>query len=262
MIKSLVIALQTYSRIPMPQVEWDDKSMKYVFCFFPLVGAFVGGFEILWYFLSELLCLTVWIYGAVAAVIPLLVTGAIHMDGFCDTVDALSSHQSRERMLEILKDSHAGAFAIIFCGVWLLCYFGFWANIPNVSLMHGFGEDWNILFTVCFGFVLSRALSGLAIANFKGARTNGMLAGFAGPAKKSTVTITMLVYIVICVVFMILFGGWLGVITVVVNGLIFGYYRYLSYKKFGGITGDLAGWFLQLAELGTVAAISLFGFII
>lgn len=253
MLKSLIIALQTYSRIPMPQVDWDDKSMKYVFCFFPLVGAFVGGFEILWFFLAGILELNSFVYAAVAAVIPILVTGAIHMDGFCDTVDALSSHQSRERMLEILKDSHAGAFAIIFCGVWILCYFAFWTTV-HVS--------WNYLFAVCFGFILSRALSGLAIANFKSAREKGMLAGFAGPAKKSTVTITMLVYIVLSIACIIIFARWLGVIIVAVNLLIFWYYKYLSYKKFGGITGDLAGWFLQLCELGTVAVVGIFNFII
>jgi len=253
MLKSLIIALQTYSRIPMPQVEWDNKSMRYVFCFFPVVGAFVGGFEILWFFLAGVLKLPSLVYGAVAAIIPILITGAIHMDGFCDTVDALSSHQPRERMLEILKDSHAGAFAIIFCGVYLICSFAFWTTILG---------NWNLLFAVCFGFIMSRALSGLAIATFKSARSKGMLAGFAGPAKKSTVAITMLVFILVSAVCMIIFAKWIGVIIVVVNFLIFIYYRYLSYKKFGGITGDLAGWFLQLCELGTIAVVGILGFII
>ena len=44
---------------------------------------------------------------------PVLVTGGIHLDGFLDTADALSSWQPWEKKLEILKDSHAGAFAII-----------------------------------------------------------------------------------------------------------------------------------------------------
>ena len=50
-----------------------------------------------------------------AVLIPVLVTGGIHLDGLLDTADALSSWQTRERRLEILKDSHAGAFAIIVC---------------------------------------------------------------------------------------------------------------------------------------------------
>lgn len=43
---------------------------------------------------------------------------------FCDTTDALSSHQPRERKLEILKDSHTGAFAVIWCAVYFILYFG------------------------------------------------------------------------------------------------------------------------------------------
>lgn len=46
-------------------------------------------------------------------VLPILLTGGIHMDGFMDTMDALHSYQDRERKLEILKDSHVGAFACL-----------------------------------------------------------------------------------------------------------------------------------------------------
>ena len=49
----------------------------------------------------------------ILTVIPVFVTGGIHVDGLLDTSDALSSWQERTRRLEILKDSHAGAFAII-----------------------------------------------------------------------------------------------------------------------------------------------------
>ena len=51
---------------------------------------------------------------AVALVlVPVIVTGGIHVDGLLDTSDALSSWRDREKRLEILKDSHAGAFAVI-----------------------------------------------------------------------------------------------------------------------------------------------------
>ena len=41
-IRSLIIAFSTYSRIPMPQVEWSDENRKYTMCFFPLIGAVIG----------------------------------------------------------------------------------------------------------------------------------------------------------------------------------------------------------------------------
>ena len=37
------------------------------------------------------------------------------------------------------------------------------------------------------------------------------------------------------------------------------YYRHMSYKQFGGITGDLAGWFLQITELTLTAVIVIGG---
>ena len=47
-----------------------------------------------------------------AILIPVLITGGIHLDGLLDTADALSSYKTKEEKLEILKDSHAGAFAL------------------------------------------------------------------------------------------------------------------------------------------------------
>ena len=260
MLKSIIVALQTYSRIPMPQIDWTEKSMKYAICFFPVVGIFIGGFEILWVFLAGLLHLPAIIYGAVGCAIPIIVSGAIHMDGFCDTVDALSSHQDKERMLEILKDSHAGAFAIIFGALYLIIYFASWSGLSLVMEQHD--GSWRILYAVCFGFILSRGLSGLALNLFQGARNNGMLQGFKDAADKRTLTIAMLIYIVVSAFFMILFAGWIGAVMVAANGLLFFYYRLLSYRKFGGITGDLAGWFLQLSELTTVLAAIILGFVL
>ena len=169
------------------------------------------------------------------------------MDGFLDTVDALSSHQSRERKLEILKDPHTGAFAVIFAGVWLLVDAACFTGI----------QEYRSLWILGFGFVLSRALSGLAVVCFRNARGSGMLNTFSDAAQKQRVRITMLCWIIAAAAGMILLGGVRGLITAAVNGLIFAGYRWLSWRQFGGITGDLAGWFLQMAELGTVLALAL-----
>ena len=42
LLSSCVIAFSTYSRIPMPQAEWNEKTMRHTLAFFPLVGAAVG----------------------------------------------------------------------------------------------------------------------------------------------------------------------------------------------------------------------------
>ena len=247
MLKSLCLAFTTYSRIPVPRVEWTEKNLRWCICFFPLIGAVLGAVEFLWMWLSQMLALPALLRGAVAAALPLLLTGGIHLDGFCDTVDALSSHQSRERRLEILKDPNAGAFAVIFLGVWLLLYFAAWFCVESTAGLWAAG----------LAFILSRSLSGLALTNWVQARKNGMLRTVSDAAKKKTVNIVMMVYIIICIVLLPLLSGWRGALVIAVNALALLWYRLMSYSKFGGVTGDLAGCFLSLAELGSMLILAI-----
>ena len=247
MYNSLLIAFRTYSRIPVPEADWTEENMKYAMCFFPLIGAVIGGMEFLWMFLANLIRCPAILQAVIACLLPLLITGGIHMDGFLDTADALSSHQSRERMLEILKDSHTGAFAVISAGIWMLLYFGAFTGITS----------YKSLWIVGFGFVLSRSFSGLAVVLFRNARKQGMLSAFSGTAASYRVIVTMAVSLAVSALGMILLGGVRGLIAVAVSCAVFGYYRWFSYRKFDGITGDLAGWFLQLAELGIALSTAL-----
>ena len=105
-IKSICVAFSMYSKIPMPRVEWNEKNMKYAMCFFPLVGAVIGGLMLLVRFLCGRFGFNTSVYAVVMTALPVLVSGGIHTDGFIDTVDALSSYGDKEKKLEILKDPH------------------------------------------------------------------------------------------------------------------------------------------------------------
>lgn len=246
MLKSLFVAFGTYSVLPTPHTEWDEKSMRYAICFFPLIGALIGALEVLWALACERFLLPDVLRGAVAAVLPLLLTGGIHMDGFCDTLDAIASRQSRERKLEILKDSHVGAFAVIFSGAYLLCFFAAWSALE---------EEFALLAAV--GFVLSRALSGFALTNWKCAREDGMLRAFSDAAAKKTVTVCMLGISLLCAAAMVLLGGLYGLAALGVNLLMLAAYRAAAMRHFGGVTGDVSGWFLQMCELSTVFSLAI-----
>ena len=247
MLKSLCIAFATYSRIPTPRVEWNEQSLRWAVCFFPLVGAVIAGLELLWFWLAGLLEVKTLLWAGIAAALPILVTGGIHLDGYCDTVDALSSHQTRERKLEILKDSNAGAFAVIFFGLWLLLYFCGWSCV----------EEMRTVLAVGISCVLSRALSGLALTNFPQARKQGMLRTVADAARKNAVTGVMAGYIVLCAAGLLVLMPLRGLLVLAVNGLALLYYRVMSQRQFGGVTGDLAGCFLSLAELGSVLILAI-----
>ncbi|MDO4493987.1 MAG: adenosylcobinamide-GDP ribazoletransferase [Clostridia bacterium] len=238
MFSALIIAFSTYSRIPMPQVEWTDANRRHAMCFFPLVGAVVGAAVALWLRLSLALGFGAFLRGAVAATIPLLITGGIHMDGFMDTADALASHQPRERRLEILKDSHTGAFAVMSAAAYLLVSAALYAEAGARDALPLAGV-----------FVLSRALSAATAVTLPGARANGMLSGFTRPAGQRAVLGAAVVFSVLAAVLFWQTGPVCLLCCVLAATLSTWYYRRMALGAFGGVTGDLAGWFTTVNEL-------------
>ena len=245
----LLVAVSMYSRIPMPQklIKWDDDGMKYSICFFPIVGVVIGTALLLWRYLCELLGFGEILFAAVAAAIPIFITGGIHMDGYCDTIDALSSYQPMERKLEILKDPNAGAFAVIKACVYFLLYFAFMTRISYSGII-----------ILAIGFVFSRSLSGLAVVNFKSANKSGLAAMFKERSHKQIVTVVLLIIFAACVTAMFILADVITAAAAVVSAaVIFLYYKHMAYKQFGGVTGDIAGYFLVKCELWMLVGIVL-----
>ena len=138
-IKSVIVSFSMYSKIPMPQFEWKEEDMRYMLCFFPWIGAVIGICLWLWAVLCEKAGIGMLAFTTIGSVIPILITGGFHVDGFMDTMDAFHSYQPREKKLEILKDSHIGAFAVIMLAAYGLIYLGAFSEI----------RDMDILKTVC-----------------------------------------------------------------------------------------------------------------
>lgn len=230
----------------MPQVEWNHETMRYALCFFPLVGCVIGLLEWGWSMLSGHMGLGMMFTAAIRVAIPVLVTGGIHLDGLLDTADALSSHQEKEKKLEILKDSHAGAFAIIVCCVYFAVLFGAWSE-----------TDLKSVFVLGVGFALSRALSGFGVTAIPAARGSGLSYTFRKQADRKRSRRILIAEIVICMAAMILIdplrGGCCAAVAAVVCLIC---YR-MAMRQFGGTTGDIQGFFLCLCELLMVCAAAL-----
>lgn len=229
----------------MPRADWTEENMSHTMCFFPLIGGVIGGLMMLLYQLMLALehhgsNLSHFFWTAIFVLIPFLVTGGIHMDGFLDTMDAISSYQPRERRLEILKDPHTGAFAIISCGLYLVADLGIFSSLNGTAIK-----------LISLGFVLSRALSGLSVLRFPQARKSGdgSVATFSKNAKKKVDQMVLLAYVILVGLLLVLTAGLSGGAVLITALAVFAYYHHMALKKFGGITGDLAGYFLQLVEL-------------
>ena len=237
-LKGLVIAFASYTRIPMPQVDWSEENRRWSMCFFPLIGVVVGGLIWLWLALCDGLHIGPFLRGAIGAVLPLLVTGGIHMDGFMDVTDAMTSWQTKEKRLEILKDSHVGAFAVIACGAYLLLMAGL---LSECTAAQGLG--------LTAAFVLSRSMSAYAMVALPQAKKQGMLADNARNADHHRVRLASWGWFAAAAVAAVCGLGWYGLALPAGALACLGWYAHRAKKYFGGISGDQAGWYVQVTEL-------------
>ena len=243
LLRSLAIAISMYSKIPVPTVDWNEKNMKYAMCFFPVVGAVAGGLQLLiGYLLLKYTSCGNLFFAIAMVLIPVIVSGGIHLDGFADTVDALSSYGDREKKLEILKDPNTGAFAVIGLCVYFLADTALWSEV-TVELLP----------VIACTYMLSRSLSGISVVSFRAAKNSGLLRTFQDGAQKKRVRVVLIVWACVCGGIMLYLSWKTAVIVILAALFVFLYYYRMSRKQFGGITGDLAGYFLQVCELAMLA---------
>ena len=246
---SFKIAFAMFSKIPMPQADWSEENMRYMLCFFPFVGTAIGVVMLAVEWICRYLGLGSSFIAAALILVPVLVTGGIHVDGLLDTSDALSSWRDREKRLEILKDSHAGAFAVITACVYFLAMYGGMNQIVEQ-------ENYQMLYILAAGYMVSRCLSGIGVITLPKANANGTVAEFSRKAQDTRVRNTLIVYLVLLTVFMLWIQPVWGAAVIVTALLVFLFYVHKAMKYFGGTTGDLSGYFLCLCEVWIVLVLA------
>lgn len=251
-LKSFVIAFSVYSKIPVPQLAWKEEDVKYMLCFFPWVGAVIGGCVYMWNELCSVSGMGETCRVLIDAAIPLMLTGGFHADGFMDTMDAFHSYCPKEKKLEILKDVHIGAFSVIMLALYGLIYTAAFSEIAEKSLIK----------IICGGFFFARCLSGIAVVSFPLAKEEGMLACFSGSAAKTVVRWSLFLQGTACICFMLRQSASAGMIVTAAGLLTFVYYYYRTKKELGGITGDTAGYFVLLCEAGMLIAAAVINVVI
>ena len=248
LLRSAAMAFSTFSRIPMPHFQWEQENMKWMLCFFPLVGVVIGACLVLWFFLGRWLGFSPLLMGAGLTFIPILVTGGIHLDGFCDVSDALASHAEPQRKREILKDSHVGAFAVIGLAVCLILYLVF---ATEVDL------DLRTILLIAIMHVSSRCAAGFASIALPKAFDKGMLASQTQSADAKRSLVILFVSLLVCLACQLLICFWPALVMACCADLTFLYLWIMSKRQFEGMNGDQAGYFLQLAELVMLIALVL-----
>ncbi len=245
-LETVAVAFAMYSVLPVPRPVWNERNMRYALCAFPLVGAAAGLIWWGWAALCGWLELPVLLRAAGLCMIPAAVSGGIHLDGYADTGDALASCASAEKKKEILDDPRCGAFAVIRLCMYFVGYLGLCGAVRT---------DGAALWCMGLGFILSRALSGFAIAAFPLAKNTGLAHAFATEGVRTRGRVILGCTAAAAAAAMCLAGGAQGAAMSAAALAVLWWYHRTAMEKFGGVSGDLAGWFLQKAEFWMLAAL-------
>ncbi len=244
-IKGFFIAISTYSKLPVGGFEWKEEDMRYALIFFPWVGALTGLLCAGWHLLCDRAGIGSICEVLVMTAIPLLITGGIHVDGYMDTMDAVHVYGTYEKRREILSDPHIGAFSVIMLMLYGLIFVGALAEVIQR----------NALPAVYACFYFSRVLSGLSVLWFPKAKEGGMLFTFCSGAAKKITTVCLILQGLFCIVFWLWEAPLTGGAAALAGLIVMGWYYRFSRDKFGGVSGDTAGFFLLMEELFMILAI-------
>ncbi|MDQ0116665.1 adenosylcobinamide-GDP ribazoletransferase [Paenibacillus harenae] len=239
--QALVAAFQFLTRLPIPiTVPFESPVLTRSVLYFPIAGAFIGAVVAAAGWLLQLF-LPPWPAAVLLLALWTALSGGLHMDGWMDTADGVLSHRSRERMLEIMKDSRVGAMGVL-AAVLLLLF--------KASLLAELLADERpglVLPLIAAAPIWGRAWMAIAIAGWPNARQGeGIGALFVGVRKSSAVLSLVIGGLITCLCILscrqsfetsILMMLACLLSTLVVGGAL----AIWLTKKLGGLTGDTYG---------------------
>ncbi len=236
-VKSLALALRYLTIVPIPAGEHvEPTTLGRAAPWFPLIGLGVGvvvaGTEqvtamLFPPLLDALLTVTVW----------KLVTGGLHLDGLSDCLDGLVGRDAADR-LRIMRDSRIGAFGAIGLILFLLLEVAAVAELPQPT-------RWRALLAAP---AMARAMPPLVSWLFPPATALGQGAMFRAGLRRLGVLAAFALATVIALVA-------LGAAGLLVLGLATGSaiaLGWFSTRRLGGVTGDVMGACIEIAELLTL----------
>jgi len=230
-----LVALRFLTIIPIPwRREVSPEELGRSAVYFPLVGLILGLFLVGWHWLLGL-----FLPRAVADVLVMvtlvILTGALHLDGFIDTFDGLAGHKSVEDRWRVMHDSRAGGIGVVAVVCLLLVKY---VSLNNLS-------DPLLGMSLVLMPVLGRWAMTYAIFAYPYARPTGLGTAFKQGTGWLRLTIATIITFVVVVVLRqvtglaVMLGIWIIVVVIA---------AFLK-RRFSGLTGDTYGAINELAEV-------------
>lgn len=237
-IPAFKLALQFLTRLNLT-APYTPEAMRQSPRWYPGVGIVVGviaglAYIIGYWFLTPMLAVLL----AVAA--GIIVTGALHEDGFADACDGLGGVRPKERVLEILRDSRIGAYGVLGLILMLSAKFMALAALPGAS----------VVFVLIAGHAASRASMVWVMASSDYVREKGAGSAVAGGIDRQalTVALTSTGVALLPLVFVLPLESILcGVLGLGLGHILM---RRWYEPRLGGYTGDCLGAVQQCSEIG------------
>ena len=227
-----------FCSLPFSGKEWDETCRPYMLIFLPMIGLEIGCLWVLIDWLTKYFAIPALIRGLVLCGWPYAVTGFLHLDGFMDVIDAVCSWRPLERRREILKDSHVGSFAVVWCVFLLLAGFSAFSSMPEHAEMG----------VLLFVPVVSRCCSALAVMKLKTMNTSQYANTTDYPKWHAGALVLVLI------VSITISGVLWGIAFLALLGALAGYAIALrkSYRSLDGMNGDISGFCICISELCAV----------
>jgi len=233
-MKHFFIALQFLTILPLKiKGEMKDEDFRKSLVYFPLIGLIIGIVLVL--SLGLLNFFPVLVKGAIVILISAILTGGIHLDGFADTCDGFYGFHSRERILEIMRDSRIGAMGAIGLVCLLLFKFSLLVSIPYIDF-------WKVLIIMP---VFSRWVQVLSCYSAHCIRKEGKAKLFIENVTLNGVISGGLFTFFLFLLLTGLKGVLLFILAFISTFLVIKYVK----KKIGGMTGDTLGAISEVAEV-------------
>lgn len=203
---------------------------------FPVVGALIGALGALVYWLADGLSLPPFVSATLAVAATALVTGCLHEDGLADTADGFGGGTTRERKLEIMRDSRTGAYGVVALIV------SFMLRAGAIASLAGPGLAAAALIAAHAG---ARATLPIFMRAVPNARDDGLSSG-AGTPPAGPASLAALLGLLALMAFLGVGAGLVAAFLVVMGLIAF---ARLSMRQIGGQTGDVLGAVEQASEI-------------